>query len=514
MDGAESLDLILRGLAIGALIATAAGLWRGGKGHSARVAGVLFSLSVIAYTLQSSAFARAAIGPLEPLAHLMALGGSGLFWLFIVTLFDDRALSPATFAPFAGLTLLGLFGWLGPRALQPGVWIVHNLIEVGLAGHALFVIVRSWRGDLVEARRRLRGPFLAAVTLFVVVLAGFEIGESFGVEADWYELLGAVALAIFCAAGAVVFLQAQPSLFGVAEPQAPDELNLDAGDQHTLARLEEVMGKGEAWRREGLTIGSLAGEVGVPEHRLRRLINDQLGHRNFVAFVNAYRIGAAKERLADPATARTPISTIVFELGFASLGPFNRAFKEATGQTPSEWRKAPARRLSDSGKSALILKLRGVFRHWRDVRAGLVTMSSSFEEDFHARRSSGFHRPLGLEHHQRPYRLRHLRDRVLVRALDRPGAPHGVAKAPSRAAARQAASSGVRGLAALARDLLHNRGNALHGRAGRVFARPGAGGELGLAMGRCFIPFDGGRPRCLFLLDAPAGARPEIVSDV
>jgi AraC-like DNA-binding protein len=202
------------------------------------------------------------------------------------------------------------------------------------------VILRSWRGDLVEARRRLRGPFLAAVTLFVVVLAGFEIGEAFGVEADWYELLGATALAIFCAAGAAVFLQAQPALFGAAIPAAPPpEPSMGAGDQHTLARLEEVMGKGEAWRREGLTIGSLAEDVGIPEHRLRRLINDRLGHRNFVAFVNAYRIAAAKERLANPASARTPVSAIAFELGFASLGPFNRAFKEATGQTPSEWRK-------------------------------------------------------------------------------------------------------------------------------------------------------------------------------
>jgi AraC-like DNA-binding protein len=310
-ERSDEMELILRGVAIGALIATAAGLWRAGKGHSARLAGVLFSVSVLAYTLQSSAESRLAIGPVEPIVHFMALGGSGLFWLFILALFDDREVSPLTLAPFVGLTLLGLFGWLGPRDLQPTVWIIHNLIEVGFAAHALFVIVRSWRGDLVEARRRLRGPFLAAVTLFVVVLAGFEIGESFGIEADWYELLGATALALFCVAGAIVFLQAQ-----------------------------EVMGKGEAWKREGLTIGTLADEVGVPEHRLRPLINDRLGHRNFVAFVNAYRIGAAKERLADPATARTPISAIAFELGFASLGPFNRAFKEATGQTPSEWRKA------------------------------------------------------------------------------------------------------------------------------------------------------------------------------
>jgi AraC-like DNA-binding protein len=341
MDGAAaSLEIILRGVAVGALTATAAGLWRGGKGHSARMAGVLFALSVIAYALQASPQSRLAIGTFEPVVHFMALGGSGLFWLFIVALFDDREVTPLTLSPFAGLTALGLFGWLGPRELQPSVWIVHNLIEVGFAIHALFVIVRSWRGDLVEARRRLRGPFLAAVTLFVVVLAGFEIGESFGIEADWYELLGAAALALFCVAGAVVFLQAQPALFGAATPATVPAPAPDAGDQHTLARLEEIMRKGEAWRREGLTIGALAEDVGVPEHRLRRLINDRLGHRNFATFVNVYRIGAAKRRLADPATARTPISAVAFELGFASLGPFNRAFKEATTQTPSEWRKA------------------------------------------------------------------------------------------------------------------------------------------------------------------------------
>lgn len=340
MGATDSLELILRGVAIGALIASMAGLWRGGKGHSARIAGVLLALSVIAYALQSSALSRAAIGPFEPVAHFLALGGSGLFWLFIVTLFDDRDVSPLTLAPLMGLTLLGLIGWMGPAPIQPSVWVVHNLIEIGLAAHALFVIVRSWRGDLVEARRRLRGPFLAAVTLYVVVLASFEIGEAFGIEADWYELLGAAALALFASAGAIVFLQAQPALFGAAAPALDTAPSLDAGDRHTLARLEELMGPGESWRREGLTIGALADEVGVPEHRLRRLINDSLGHRNFAAFVNTYRIAAAQRRLADPAAARTPVSAVAFELGFASLGPFNRAFKEATGQTPSEWRKA------------------------------------------------------------------------------------------------------------------------------------------------------------------------------
>jgi AraC-like DNA-binding protein len=106
-----------------------------------------------------------------------------------------------------------------------------------------------------------------------------------------------------------------------------------------LEKLATLMGEGEAWRREGLTIGDLAAELGVPEHRLRPLINDHLDFRNFAAFVNAHRIDAAKRVLADPEQARTTIAAIAFDLGFGSLGPFNRAFKEATGVTPTEYRR-------------------------------------------------------------------------------------------------------------------------------------------------------------------------------
>jgi AraC-like DNA-binding protein len=34
-----------------------------------------------------------------------------------------------------------------------------------------------------------------------------------------------------------------------------------------------------------------------------------------------------------------PILTIALDAGFQSLGPFNRAFKSATGETPSKYRR-------------------------------------------------------------------------------------------------------------------------------------------------------------------------------
>lgn len=336
-------ELVLRGAAIGALAATAVAFFRGGASLSVRVAGLLFCLSIIGYVVNSSPALRAAAGSLIVPAWALSLAGGGYFWLFIYVLFEDRRITWLSLAPAAVLTLVGVIGILTTPPVRNVVWIVHNLIEIALSAHALYIIYRSWRGDLVEARRRLRGPFLGVVTLLTIVLSGIEIGESAGVQASWYSLAGAVTLAIFCLAGNFIFLQARDALFGAAAPAlaaANDtEPRFDAADRLAFEKLAQVMDKDEAWKAEGLTIGSLAEKVGIPEHRLRRLINDHSGHRNFAAFVNARRIEAAKETLADPAQARTTVAAIAFDLGFGSLGPFNRAFKEATGKTPTQWRR-------------------------------------------------------------------------------------------------------------------------------------------------------------------------------
>ena len=330
--------LVLRGMALGALAAVTAALWRSGQ-TSIRIAGQLLTLSAAAYTLNSSPFTRENLGLADLPVHFFALGGAGCFWLFIVTLFEDRPVSAVTLAPAGLLTALGLVGWLGRQEMSSPVWIGHNLIEAGFAIHALFVIARSWRGDLVETRRRLRGPVLGVVTIYVLILSALEIGEGLGFSPAWYDLAGAGALAFMCTLGAVAFLRAEPHIFGAAQSEAAPDDGLDAGDRLLLAKLEALMAAGEAWRREGLTIGALATEIGAPEHKLRRLINDHLGFRNFAAFVNARRIEAAQGLLSDPARARASVSAIAFDLGFGSLGPFNRAFKEATGQTPTEWRR-------------------------------------------------------------------------------------------------------------------------------------------------------------------------------
>ena len=125
---------------------------------------------------------------------------------------------------------------------------------------------------------------------------------------------------------------------GDAVARAP-EARLSAADPALLQRLERLMTEARVLREEGLTIGVLARRLRVSEQRLRQAINEGLGHRNFNAFLNRFRIEEVKAALADPAQAGVPVLTIALDAGFQSIGPFNRAFKAETGMTPTEFRR-------------------------------------------------------------------------------------------------------------------------------------------------------------------------------
>jgi AraC-like DNA-binding protein len=126
----------------------------------------------------------------------------------------------------------------------------------------------------------------------------------------------------------------------VATAAAPaDAEPADAGDPALVAALQRLMTEEQVYREESLTIGVLAERLGLPEYKLRRLINQGLGHRNFSSFINGFRLADAKRALADPAMAEVPVLTIAMDAGFQSLGPFNRAFKADTGLTPTEYRR-------------------------------------------------------------------------------------------------------------------------------------------------------------------------------
>jgi len=283
---------------------------------------------------------------------MLSATGPGLFWAFTMTLFDDHFGWRLVVLPVAALALSLLGGFAGPSAQ----WfsLAYNMLSAALVAHALYVIWTGRRGDLVEPRRALRTPILVAASLYVLAIAASGIGRALGFATELSSLALITVLATMAVAASITLLRVDPAVLGAVASMSLGDTRgrqLSPTERAALDRLRTAMTKQEVWRREDLSIGGLAVELSLPEHRLRRLINGELGYRNFAAFINANRVEAAKVELSDPARASKTVASIAFDLGFGSLGPFNRAFKQATGVTPSTWRKG--QRASPNGKNPL-----------------------------------------------------------------------------------------------------------------------------------------------------------------
>lgn len=337
------LDPFVRGIAVGGITVTGAALWNSGVSRSVRIATVLATISISAWVITESPSMWAAFGD-SILLDLLACPVAGAFWLMLMAVFEDRPVNAANLTPVFLLLASGALQALTQGHFREVIWALRNIAGGLLTLHAAYVIVRGWRDDLIEIRRSLRGIVLGFAALFSSTEVVLALVHKLDPKGPWMalavgDLYGAAIVALIVVSSGVLFLQGRPTVFGAARrAEAGGNARAEAADRQLAGRLETFMAAG-GWRTEGLTIGGVARTLDTPEHQLRRLINRRLGHRNFADFVNGHRIEAAKRRLADPAEARTTVAVVAFDLGYGSLGPFNRAFRAATGATPSEWRR-------------------------------------------------------------------------------------------------------------------------------------------------------------------------------
>ena len=214
------LELLARGAAVGAFVGLALLMARGLT--PARLTGALFCLAAAAHTLTQLPQSAAALGWAWPPIWALSVMGAGLFWAFVLELFEDRS---TLTAPALLLLLLGLVGALAPPSIARTFWLLHNVASGALVVHALFVVWNGWRGDLVEQRRRLRGPILAISAVYafaVIVVQTWEIYFGFArslspVAAGALMCLGLLALAPFGRMDPDLFGQSQRT---VAKPES------------------------------------------------------------------------------------------------------------------------------------------------------------------------------------------------------------------------------------------------------------------------------------------------------
>ena len=347
------LDIALRAGTVALLLVLAASLFRDFRDVVAGRLAVALALGSAAHAVTS------AIGPPSPVsiwhAPLIALstGNVVVFWLFTRALFDDaftprwwHALVWAAVAAFSFVNCM----WIAPAGNARASIIAINLLALGFIALAVWQTIASWSQDLVERRRRLRLFIIGAAALYGGINAMLQIFIRGSDTADIANVVNSVMLGGIVAAISYAMTNVTASDLFVASPVSAAEVSgrpvaveeSNDVDRKLVDALMRLMADERIYRHDNVTIGALATRLGIPEYRLRRLINQRLGYRNFNVFLNNHRIEEAKAALADPTQAEVPVITIAMDAGFQSLGPFNRAFKATTGVTPTEYRRRKA----------------------------------------------------------------------------------------------------------------------------------------------------------------------------
>jgi AraC-like DNA-binding protein len=334
------------------LLVLAASLFRDFRHTVAGRLTIALALGTIAHAVTSEIGSTAPISIWHAPLIALSTGDAVVFWLFTRALFDDafkprwwHALIWAAVSVYSFVSCL----WIAPAGNARAAIVAVNLLALGFMVLAVAQTITSWSVDLVERRRNLRIFIVSAVALYGGINALLQISIWHSDAAGIANVANAAVLAGIVAAICYAMMQITAvDLFpapaeAAVDVAAPTAAAEDSGADHKLVdALMRLMADERIYRHDNITIGTLATKLRIPEYRLRRLINQRLGYRNFNVFLNNHRIEEAKAALADPTQAEVPVITIAMDAGFQSLGPFNRAFKATTGVTPTEYRRLKA----------------------------------------------------------------------------------------------------------------------------------------------------------------------------
>jgi AraC-like DNA-binding protein len=350
-----SVDLGLRGAVVALCLLIAALALRDRRDSTAALLGAALAIGAAASTICSTPTFPRPFAWWGLLLLVLSSANCVVFWLWARAAFDDdfvpRFWHGVLWAAVVVAQWLDTSGITRSAALEVAIERTLPFASLGLALLAVAQTLVTWPADLVQGRRRLRLVVLIGASAQIVLNSYLSF-----LQQPSYPTFSTISvanvLALFVLVGlsawnlleagtreGSILLPATNLRFGTPAKASDDQSKPATIEPALLRRLEQLMTVERIYRRERLTIGLLSAELGAPEYRLRQLINEGLGYRNFNAFLNHYRIGEAKAALVDPKQVEVPVLTIAMDTGFQSIGPFNRAFKAATNLTPTEFRR-------------------------------------------------------------------------------------------------------------------------------------------------------------------------------
>lgn len=227
---------------------------------------------------------------------------------------------------------------LGPKTIDEIIGIFPSvLFSLALVFHALIEAYRGSQDDLIESRIRIRKFFVFVFGSMIIWIALTYILLPTTGLSEWIDLGNQLLMFASLIVFFVLSLRFVPGIFEITYISDQKQSIPEQIYPEEKGKLLEAFEKSDLFYRESLTIRKVSQELKIPEYILRRIINGDLGFRNFNDFLNRYRIQKACELLDN---TELPVIRIALDLGYGSPAPFNRAFRQITGFTPTEYRKS------------------------------------------------------------------------------------------------------------------------------------------------------------------------------
>lgn len=352
MFAAAEWDLALRSIAIAEMLLVTTVLVRDQRSTtfgkfafavSFWITACLIPASTIDYYLPSGA---------TLVLHVLLDLGPVVFWAFVGFIYIVRfRLTKTHYTIIIALTIASGIGHANagtvPESISSLALAATMSTQAWFLVSSVRIVNSGTNDDLVQSRREIRLIIATSVITIGFVTLGHSIGATVGLMPTAVEIGALAAVAIIIAAFIVLIFQfdREKIFFSEANEQIPkgkfERLLVATTEENRelIDRLNQLMNEQHFYLKSGLTLEDMAKAMELGEHQLRRLINNELGYRNFSSFLNRYRIERACDQLRDLDLSRTPFQTIAMDLGFSSIGPFNRAFKAVTGTTPTEYRR-------------------------------------------------------------------------------------------------------------------------------------------------------------------------------
>lgn len=310
----------------------------------------LLCICLIAVVAWASSFVEGGFTTHYLLVRLVFATPAVLWLVAHFALEDNQFISPLMWLVLLGYQVVHAIGSIIVPELSQTFGFLSQIsypFMLGLVIHVIIIALRGKSGDLVEPRRRIRVPFAMCLASILAALIALAMVVSLLSDVSQSLIL---SMTIFC--NGLLFLLAltvnltclritdQPESRNEARNTEPVEDDPHEKGQsispRILNRIRELMIEQKLYRDSSLTIGVLADKVHASEHKVRYVINKEQGYRNFNQFLNQYRVAEAEELLLK--SVEMPIYDVAFEVGYSSLSSFNKAFKEITGVTPTNFR--------------------------------------------------------------------------------------------------------------------------------------------------------------------------------